>query len=192
MDSLIIVAHPNPGSARSMNASILAAAKKILAAKGNVTVRDLYAMKFNPVLSGADFEKMQQGSVADDVKVEQDLIRKAGRLVFVNPVWWASTPAMLKGYIDRVFSYGFAYAFEGGQIKGLLAGRKAVVINTHGAPAEHYGPMREAMARSFEDGTLRFCGIEVERHLWFGGALNSDEAARTAAAAEVEKVLAAL
>jgi len=69
-------------------------------------LRDLYAMNFSPVLAAADFSAIQNGSVCDDVRAEQEQIRAADVLIVVYPLWWSGMPAMLKGYIDRVFSYG--------------------------------------------------------------------------------------
>ncbi|WP_262497627.1 NAD(P)H-dependent oxidoreductase [Pedobacter africanus] len=51
---------------------------------------------------------------------------------FIYPIWWTGMPAIMKGYIDRVMSYGFAYRYDQGVQKGLLGGKEVTIINTHG------------------------------------------------------------
>lgn len=96
---------------------------------------DLYRMGFNPVMSaqelasaGADYP------VNSEISQAQDDIRAADALAVVYPLWWLSMPAMMKGYIDRVFARGFAYESHNGIVRGLLTGKKAVLITVSGAP----------------------------------------------------------
>lgn len=58
--------------------------------------------------------------------------------MFIYPVWWYGRPALLKGWIDRVLPPGFAYRYERSGVNGLLAGKRAVVLQTTGAPREAY------------------------------------------------------
>ena len=130
MNYLIIYAHPNPGS---FNHAIMETITEELRHNGKgVKIRDLYQMGFNSVLKSEDFANMQRGSVAQDVKEEQELIRSAEVMIFVYPLWWAGMPAMLKGYIDRVFSEGFAYRISDTGIAGLLTGKKVFRTLAHG------------------------------------------------------------
>ena len=101
MNYLVVYAHPNPKSfCHAIKEEVVACIKK----KGeNCEVRDLYQMGFNPVLGSSDFVQFLQKKTPEDIQKEQDLIRQADILVFVYPVWWFSMPAILKGYIDRVF-----------------------------------------------------------------------------------------
>lgn len=129
MNCLIIYSHPNP---KSFNHAIKETLKDALAASGHdVRIRDLYAIKFDPVLSATDFELMAQKKVAPDVKKEQEHVAWADAVFFIFPVWWDSMPAITRGYLDRVFSVNFAYTKDS---KGLLAGKKTAVICTFGAP----------------------------------------------------------
>lgn len=67
-----------------------------------------------------------------DVAQAQSDIRMADVLTLVYPLWWMSMPAIMKGYIDRVFARGFAYEVDNGVVRGLLSGRKAVLITVSG------------------------------------------------------------
>jgi NAD(P)H dehydrogenase (quinone) len=108
MKYLVIYSHPNP---QSFCHAILETVKKTLAAKKHdVVVRDLYALGFDPVLKAADFAAIQSGKTCVDIKPEQDYIVWSDIMTIIHPIWWAGQPAMIKGYIDRVFSYGFAYS----------------------------------------------------------------------------------
>ena len=189
MKHLILYAHPNP---RSFNAAILKAAVETLEGKGyQVTVRDLYQLNFDPVLKGADFEALQAGTPLPDVAKEQAYIAEADVITLLYPVWWAGIPAILKGYIDRVFSYGFAYQYEGGSVVGLLAGKKALIINTQGTPAEYYDAsgMTDAMKKISDTGILAFTGIDVADHLFFGAVPTVDDETRRGMLEEVKSRL---
>lgn len=107
MKHLVVYAHPVAGS---VNHQLLNSVLESL--KGHeVEVRDLNQLAFNPVLSSEDLAGQRRGEVATDVKTEQDFIREADVITFIYPIWWAGLPAILKGYVDRVFSYGFAYRY---------------------------------------------------------------------------------
>lgn len=179
MKYLIVYAHPNP---KSFNAAILETTVKSLESKGHqVTVRDLYKMNFNPVLTGTDFELFQAGKKPADVEQEHDYIAAADVITLIYPIWWTGIPAILKGYIDRVFSYGFAYKYsEAGSPVGLLAGKKGFIINTQGTPAEFYDStgMTEAMKKTSDTGIFGFCGIESVDHVFFGAVPAVDDATR--------------
>lgn len=84
---------------------------------------DLYRMGFNPVLNAEELLPLGSSRSANlDVTTAQDAIRGADVLTLIYPLWWMSMPAMMKGFIDRVFARGFAYESGGGQVHGLLAG----------------------------------------------------------------------
>lgn len=84
----------------------------------------------------------------------------------VSPIWWYSLPAMLKGYIDRVFSQGFAYEYAQTGPRGLLSGKRAVIITTSGADenvANQTG-MMNSINTSIVNGIFSFCGFAEARH----------------------------
>jgi NAD(P)H dehydrogenase (quinone) len=159
MNILAVFAHPNP---ESFNHAILATVVKTFKAKGHsVVVRDLYGMRFDPVLAPADLEAAGRGSARLDVAEEQKHIREANLLVFIHPIWWSAAPAILKGWIDRVFANGFAFRIDPKEITGLLAGKKAAWFCTAGATeAVMDKGLRAAMETIFVSGNLRACGLE--------------------------------
>jgi NAD(P)H dehydrogenase (quinone) len=167
MSYLIIYAHPNPGS---FNHAIMETVTEELRHHGRgVKIRDLYQMEFNPVLKAEDLANKQEGSVAEDVKEEQDLIRLAEVMIFVYPLWWAGMPAMLKGYIDRVFTEGFAYRITDEGIAGLLDGKKVFLFTTMGASMEDYegSGFFRSMGQITDTGVFVFCNCEVVGHRYF-------------------------
>ncbi|MEZ0129902.1 NAD(P)H-dependent oxidoreductase, partial [Flavobacterium sp. LBUM151] len=128
MKHLIIYSHPNQGS---LNHHLLQTAIESLKTKNQeIVIRDLYELNFNPVLSLEDMNGQRIGNVTEEVKQEQQFISWADHITFIYPIWWTGMPAIMKGYIDRVFSYGFAYRYEQGVQKGLLTGKLTTIINT--------------------------------------------------------------
>ncbi|MCR3758859.1 NAD(P)H-dependent oxidoreductase [Clostridium felsineum] len=168
MNNLIIFAHPNPNSfCKGIVDRVVKTSEENSA---NVKVRDLYKLGFDSILKPSDFEDLQKGKVSEDIREEQENIKWADVITFVYPVWWAAFPAILKGYIDRVFSYGFAYKHEDGQANGLLKGKKVILICTTGSPSEAYAEsgMHNSMKQVADAGIFKFCGIEDVRHTFFG------------------------
>lgn len=134
-----------------------------------VTLRDLYEMNFNPVASESDLRGNLTGNIAPDVAAEQELVRWADVIALVHPVWWIDRPAILKGYIDRVFALGYAYGYAASGEVGTLAGRKAVLITSSGSPTQNFAETGKAEAmRIVQDiYTMEFCGLEMLGHLHF-------------------------
>ncbi|MEH6305655.1 NAD(P)H-dependent oxidoreductase [Olivibacter sp. CPCC 100613] len=166
MKHLVIYAHPNPAS---LNSHLKQALTAHLQNSGHeVVIRDLYQLNLNPILSLEDMIGQRAGRVADDVKQEQEFITWADCITFIHPIWWASLPAILKGYIDRVFSYGFAYCYEQGVQKGLLTGKQAVIISTQGKSHAEYGAtgMGSAISLTSDKGIYTYCGLAIKQHLF--------------------------
>ena len=180
MDVLLVVAHPDP---RSFNGALTEVAVETLASAGHrVAVSDLYAMGFKAVADADDFTDRSDrerfrldheqahaqttGAVAPDIAAEQEKVRAAELLVLQFPMWWFGMPAILKGWVDRVFARGFAYAPGRKYDTGLLAGRTALVSVTTGTSAATYAP--DGIDGSIHDilwplhnGVLRYCGFDV-------------------------------
>lgn len=170
MKHLIIYAHPNPDSLNSYFRNTLV--EHLEQGNQEVIVRDLYQLNFNPVLSLEDLAGQRSGLVSDDVKQEQDFISWADCITFIHPIWWTGLPAIMKGYIDRVFTYGFAYRYDQGVQKGLLVGKKTVIINTHGKSKAEYEAMGmdTALRLTSDEGIYTYSGLEVVEHLFFDKA----------------------
>lgn len=192
MNHLIVYSHPNP---KSFCHAILETAVKTLQSKGHeVVVRDLYALGFDPVLKGSDFVEFQSGKIPADIKAEQEKISGAEVITFIYPIWWTGLPAMMKGYIDRVFSLGFAYSVgEWGPV-GLLTEKKAVIFNTTGAAKELYDEsgMFDAIKKTSDTGILNFCGVGILEHKFFTSVPSTDDATRKGYLSEAEAVMSRL
>ncbi|HPR03547.1 MAG TPA: NAD(P)H-dependent oxidoreductase [Deltaproteobacteria bacterium] len=179
MNHLVIYAHPNPAS---FNHAILEAYTRELAAAGHeVRIRDLYATGFNPVILQSDYDMINRGTPPEDIRQEQDHIRWAGVMTFIFPVFWAGMPAILKGYIEKVFSLGFAYVFEGDRPRGILKGRKVVIISTTGGALNYYrkSNMLDNIRQTIDGAVFRFCGFQVVEHKFFVGVPMATPAERS-------------
>ena len=170
MKNLIIYAHPNPASLNHFfKQTVLESLEK---SGQEIVVRDLNAIHFNPVLSLEDMHGQRIGNIADDVKREQDFITWADQIIFIYPIWWTGMPSIMKGYIDRVFSYGFAYRYDQGIQKGLLKGKSAIIINSHGKSNAEYEAigMDKALVLTSDIGIFNYCGLIIKQHFYFDKA----------------------
>jgi NAD(P)H dehydrogenase (quinone) len=164
MKAVVIYAHPNP---MSFNAALAAVVREELKKKGaEVRFKDLYAMNWNPVLSARDFEGYHKGKVTEDIRKEQTDISWADAVILICPVWWTSVPAILKGYIDRVFSIGFAYAYTETGPRGLLKGKNALLITTSGTDEQtsQQNGMRDLITKSVANAVFGFSGFADYKH----------------------------
>jgi NAD(P)H dehydrogenase (quinone) len=121
-----------------------------------------------------------------DVVAQWAKLEHAEGLAFISPVFWLHFPAIMKGWFERVFAYGDAYALttEGwhGSAKGripLLRHEKALIINTTLFGEEDYNSrLKEPMTRIIDDWGLRYPGVKHVEHVYFYGVFLSDEATR--------------
>lgn len=137
MNILIVLAHPNPGSFNHAIAETAADAARRLGHQ--VAVRDLYAVRFDPNLPAAELDR--HAALPDWLAAEVQEACVADALVFVHPNYWSRPPAILCGWIDRVFRPGRAYNFvpdgQGGvRPEGLLQAQVGIVFNTANTPQE--------------------------------------------------------
>lgn len=189
MKHLIVYAHPY---SESLNHSILETTVNALKENGHeVVVRDLYALDFQPVLKREDTAAMKAGNIPDDIKTEQEFIAEADAITFIYPIWWTGLPAILKGYVDRVFAYGFAYSTGPEGVIKLLQGKKGLIINTHGTPNEVYDEMgmTAGLKVTSDIGIFDFTGIEPVDHLLFGSIGYLDEEAYKGMLKQVEHTI---
>lgn len=155
MRVLIVCAHAEPAS---FNGAMLRAGVAALTAGGHeVVVSDLYAMGFDPVSDRRNFVtvadpavfKQQaeealasaQGGYQPELQAEMDKLAWCDVLIFQFPIWWLGLPAILKGWVDRVFAVGRAYGggrwFEG----GVLVGKRAMCAVTLGGLEDVYSDL---------------------------------------------------
>jgi NAD(P)H dehydrogenase (quinone) len=127
----------------------------------------------------AENENQTEPTVTKEVKHQQEKVAKADALVFIYPIWWWGMPAILKGWIDRVFQVGFAYKLTDKGVVGLLRNRKALVVNTTGSSETFYRKtgFLEVIEKTIDEGILKSCGIKDVRHVYFYDVL-SNKAAR--------------
>jgi NAD(P)H dehydrogenase (quinone) len=180
MNVLIVYAHHEP---TSFGAAMLDAARRgLLDAGHTVEVSDLHAMAFDPVSDRRNFRTVADANRLDqqaeesfasrhdgfamDVRAEIDKLRRADLLVFVFPIWWLSMPAIMKGWVDRVFALGVVYG--GGRYfdNGVMKGRRAMcVVSVGGAAKDYdesgrYAPI-DTVLYPIHRGILQFTGYEV-------------------------------
>ena len=140
---------------------------------------DLYREGFDPSFRLGDYAQFREEPMPQDVLCEQRRVDRADALAFVFPVWWWSFPAMLNGWIDRVWSEGWAYNFTAERSKGLLRDRPTILIGsaaTRAATYRKYG-YDAAMRVQIETGILGYCGIRtVSAHIFHD--VDTDAAAR--------------
>ncbi|CAL79261.1 putative NAD(P)H dehydrogenase, quinone family [Bradyrhizobium sp. ORS 278] len=188
MNVLIVFAHPEP---RSLNGALRDVAVAELKAQGHeVRISDLYVMGWKSAADRADFpllapdaplnvaaasgEAFKNGTLTQDVRAEQDKLLWADAVILQFPLWWFTMPAILKGWVDRVYSYGFTYGVGEHSDKrwgnrygeGVFAGKRAMLVVTTGGWAEHYsdrginGPIDDVLF-PINHGVLFYPGFDV-------------------------------
>ncbi|WP_395646916.1 NAD(P)H-dependent oxidoreductase [Terricaulis sp.] len=179
MKHAIIVAHPN---ANSFNLSVARAYHDAVLELGHTAVtRDLYRCGFDPRLLEEEIPKPAGFEPGADVKAERALIGDADVFAFVYPLWFNAPPAMLTGYVQRVFGMGFGYgSINKGSNQHLLLGRLMIGFSSSGAPSEW---LREeggwaAIQTLFDNHLAAVCGMTVVDHRHFGRILGATPAAR--------------
>ncbi len=188
MKVLLVFAHPE---SKSLNGALRDVAVKELRAEGHeVRISDLYADDWKSAVDRADFPSWPTderflpayasqkaflgGTLTADVKSEIDKLLWADMLILQFPLWWYTMPAILKGWVDRVYAYGFAYGVGehsdqrwGDRFgEGALAGKRAMLIVTTGGWEEHYsargvnGPIDDLLF-PINHGILYYPGYDV-------------------------------
>ncbi len=219
MNILWIYAHPE---ARSLNGSLRDVGRETLAELGHdVRESDLYAMNWKPTVDASDYtdhlsaERLHVGPVSKhayhadtlspDIRAEIDKLVWADAVVLQFPLWWFGMPAILKGWVDRVFVKGFAYGVPDPDRPGRnrrygsgnLIGKRALTVVTIGASEVSYGPRGingrlDQLLFPLLHGTFWYTGIEaLEPLAVYEADRLSDEQYEDAAAA-LRKRLAGL
>ncbi len=104
------------------------------------------------------------GKEPEDVKAYQEKMRWANTFIFIYPTFWFRAPAILEGFIDRVFTKDFAFKYVNSVPKGLLKGKKAAVIETYGGPGWYYRALASRIPWRRFRSTLTFCGLKIVGH----------------------------
>ncbi|MGT2949233.1 NAD(P)H-dependent oxidoreductase [Streptococcus devriesei] len=155
MNTLIVYAHPNP---KSFNAEILKTVQTNLSKAHTVKTIDLYAENFDPILRFDEKLKRRDLDKVAEMEDYRRLVTWADQLIFIFPIWWSGMPAILKGFIDRVFVSGFAYSYKKTGLAGHLKGKSAWIITTHNTPA-FITPFAQDYGKVLKRQVLKSCGI---------------------------------
>ncbi|MEK5141456.1 NAD(P)H-dependent oxidoreductase [Paenibacillus sp. FSL M7-0134] len=132
MNINILYGHPY---AKSFNKAILEQVIAHLNVRGaNVKVKDLIQMSFNPMAGLKDLEAKVTNALPEEIVKEQEDLLWADALIIISPVWWGGFPAVIKGYIDRVFTTGLIRSSDG--VYGL-EGKRAYSIFTTGSSEDY-------------------------------------------------------
>jgi NAD(P)H dehydrogenase (quinone) len=143
-------------------------------------------LKFNPILSYG--YRLVSELEPDLLKIQQDILQ-ADHLVFVYPNWWATFPALLKGFIDRVLLPNFAFKYHEKDPfwDKLLKGKTARLLVTMDTPKWYYWLMnRNAGHNAMKIGVMEFCGIKPVKISVFAPVKSSDDLKRKKWLDEVE------
>lgn len=175
----IIVAHPNLDS---FNLSVARRYQESVEALGIETiVRDLYREDFDPALKQGEMPRRADFAPELDIVRERKLIGDAAVFAFVYPLWFNAPPAMLLGYIQRVFGVGFGYSSQHNGPNGrLLIGRSMISFSSSGAPAEWLRTEGgwDALRNLFDDHVAEVCGMNVLDHRHYGRVQNTTPTCR--------------
>lgn len=185
MKVLIVHAHPEP---TSLTRHLVEVSVQTLEQQGHeVLLSDLYGMHWKSVFDEHDFPSRADpqrlsfiaesghaygsGLQTPDVESEQQKLLAADAVIFLFPVWWFGMPAIMKGWVDRVFAYGLAYGYKdaGNQYRygdGAFKGKRALLSVMAGGPEKDYSPRGingplEQLLFPITHGTLYFAGFEV-------------------------------
>lgn len=183
---LIINGHPNK---ESLNYGFAEAYKKG-ALEGNATVDEITIadLKFNPNL---EFGYQKRIELEPDLLMAWEKIKWADHLVWIHPVWWGGLPAMMKGFIDRLFLPGLAFQYRENSLfwDKLLKGKTARIITTLDQPNWYYWLVYgRPSVNQLKKSTLEFCGVRPVKVSYFGIIKNSKVKTRQKWISEVEKL----
>ncbi|MEJ7687455.1 MAG: NAD(P)H-dependent oxidoreductase [Variovorax sp.] len=165
MHTLIVVAHPDPHSLTHGVAACIAEGLTSTGHAGTFEIADLAAEGFDPRFGPADQAVHRaQSAPPSDVAAEQARIDRADAVVLVYPVYWWSMPALLKGWIDRVFANGWAFDFSlGAKLVKKLDHLQVHLVGVGGADAGTYARhgYADAMKTQIDHGIFNYCGAHV-------------------------------
>jgi len=170
MKMLVIYTHPNDQSLSHAFLQEVIRGSKENPNIDEVQVVDLYKEDFNPVLIFNQGKKRREMHADPELANYRDQIQWADKIVFVYPIWWGRPPAMLMGYIDKMFASQFAYRDKGGLLpEGLLQGKSVVCVSTMKGPSYYllwwlYNAHQILMRKAL----FNFVGIKKVKFFEFG------------------------
>ncbi len=169
MKHAIIISHPNACSFTGSVAEAYVGACKALGHE--IVTRDLYRMEFDPRLKPSELPFTNPVQPEPDVVRERSLLKDCDVFALFYPLWLNAPPAMMKGYLERIFGFGFAYGAGGRSYNPLLTGRKLISFSSSGAPLtwlKQTGALA-AVCALFDDYFANLCGMTALEHVHTGG-----------------------
>ncbi|WP_235531614.1 NAD(P)H-dependent oxidoreductase [Sphingomonas sp. Leaf67] len=164
----VILCHPDP---HSFNRAIANCYCKEVRAAGQETVlRDLYAMQFDPVLYANERPTLATPVLAKDVIAERNILWDCDVFVLIYPIWFGSAPAMMKGYVERVFGAGVSPEDVRRQDRGVLLGGKRLLSFTTSALSQYWlseAGQETALTTIFDDYIVHAFGMHAKEHMRF-------------------------
>jgi NAD(P)H dehydrogenase (quinone) len=164
----VIFSHP---SADSFTAAVAGAYAQAAEELGHAVVRrDLYRMGFDPRLTTEELP-CENFIPAPEIQAERALLKDVDVFALIYPLWLNAPPAMMKGYLERVFGFGFAYGGGGNSANPLLSGRKMIAFSSSGAPLQWVKDTGAlgAIHTLFDAYFAQVCGLTALDHVHFGG-----------------------
>lgn len=193
MHVLIVLAHPLPDS---YTAAVAGALRSGIEKAGTAEIADLHAEGFDPRFTAADHAHYLGAEVPADIAREHVRLERADALALVFPVYWWSYPGMLKGWIDRVFTSGWAYSIDAAATStGILQNRPTVQLLIGGSRAATYAKYGydRALHVQQEIGIFGYCGLtDVESHHFFDVEGDANAQRRSDLLGEARRIGAAL
>ena len=179
MHVYILFTHP---SKESFNRHVLEAFVKGLRDSGHTfEVNDLYDTNFKSEMDSDQYLREvgldPDAPIPHDVKMEQEKVNRADVLAFIYPVWWSDCPAKLKGWFDRVWTYGYAYFYDECEERySKIEVEKAIVICSAGHTVEHLEEIgiAESMRRIMLNDRLLGLGVKAAKMEILGGMMPGD------------------
>ena len=160
---LIIYAHPDK---KGHNGFILEKIEQLLKNKKNdYKLLDLYEEDFDPILQSNELYTRPESKISAQVKSWQKLIKENKKIIVIFPNWWNSSPAILKGFFDKVLTKDFAFHYIGKRPVGLLKGKAAVIVTTGGPAIYEKVIAKNRALKTVTKNTLGFCGLKTKGYM---------------------------
>lgn len=172
----IVNGHPNK---ESFNFGV-AEAYKNGAIEAGAEIKEIIIADLN-FNSNLQFGYQKRMELEPDLLKAWEIIQWADHLVWVHPIWWGGLPALMKGFIDRLFLPGFAYKYRENSLwwDKLLTGKTAHIITTIDQPGWYYRLMYgRPSVNQLKKSTLEFCGIKPVKVTYLGIIRTSNEEQR--------------
>lgn len=176
MAKTILVINGHPDADSLSNTFTETYARQARAAGAEVEILHLRELRFDPNLAHGYKRRTEW---EPDLQRAWEMISRARHLVWIHPVWWGGLPALMKGFIDRVFLPGFAFKYRENSIwwDKLLTGKTARIITTLDQPYWYYRWVnRRPGIWQLKKMTLEFCGVSAVRVTAFGPIRKTPEA----------------